>query len=386
MNIQEEINDLILRRLSGENLTEAEQATLRLWIRESKEHKKAYTELCSVWYAGEIGEKRKQGQNEAAWETIMRKRKKKSRRRVLFQAVSAAASVLIIWGGFQLFKPSSTVRPIETTVTELVALQDPAKVKLILSSGREIQLGKQITEQEAGTSIYSDSAGLSYAVINPEAEKETVYNELVIPKCGEYNLTLADGTNIILNSESSLRFPVHFSGNTREVWFTGEAYFKVTHNEKKPFIIHSGDVTVKVLGTSFNVMAYENEKNQEITLEQGEVEIGIHGQKELLKPGHQVAVNKSTSQMVNRKVDVESYISWKSGILRFDDMPLEQLLNRLTRWYNIAFEFRKEDLKKKVFTGGFKKYESIGQVLEMIEATNDVKFSVQNNKVVIDHK
>lgn len=386
MDIEEEIHDLILGQLAGEPLTEEERSVLKQWIGESEEHKKAYTELGSVWHAGEVGERRKQGQNESAWKTIIQKRKKQLQRRIFFRSVSVAASVLIVWGSVQLFRPSAPVRPVEMTISELVSLQEPAKVKLILSTGREVQLGGQITEQEAGTAICSDSAGLSYAVINPGAVKETVYNELVVPKCGEYNLTLADGTDIMLNAESSLRFPVNFSGNTREVWLSGEAYFKVAHDGKKPFIVHSGEVAVKVLGTSFNVMAYGNEMNQEITLEQGKVEVAIDGRQEFLQPGYQIAVNKSTSQITNRKVDVASCIAWKNGILRFDDMPLGQLLNRLTRWYEITFEFSHEDLKHKVFTGGFKKYESIGRVLEMIEATNDVKFSVQNNKVVIENK
>ena len=384
MVIPEEIQDLIIDQLAGE-ITSEEQGQLKIWLENSDKNQVLYTQFCVDWYSGVVGGKRKE--NDRIWYQIASAHSRRVRRRIILRVVAIAACCTLFLGGYFIFQQEQQIeQPRELTVADLIQNREVEQVKLVLSSGREVPLQGAVVEQEAGISIQSDSVGIKYLPTNDADKKEVVYNELIVPKCGEYRLVLADGTRIMINSESSLRFPVAFSGTTREVWLDGEAYFDVTRDKKKPFIVHMVHADVRVLGTSFNAMAYKDEKSTEITLVEGAVEVGAAGHCEKLIPGNQVRVNHLTARMENCKVDVNQYIAWKEGILRFDDMSLGQLIGRLSRWYDIAFVFQNEELKERLFSGGFKKYEKIERVLEMIQEISDVKFSVVNNKVIISKK
>lgn len=388
MEIPEIIHELILARLAGE-IDPEEAKDLKLWLEESVEHQKIYEDFCVMWCAAVVGIRRDKNKREKIWLDIQRRHCRRHQRRVAWQVASVAACLILILGVSRLFMKTSSlgVGELQTeTVADLMALRQTQNVKLILSSGKSLELTGSLETQDAGTVIQSDSTGLSYSGGSQVSAEEEAFNKLIVPKCGEYRLTLSDGTAVVLNAESNLRFPVKFTGENREVWLEGEAYFEVAHNSGQPFIVHVNHTTVKVLGTFFNVMAYQNEKNTEITLVKGSVDVGVAGRHELLMPGNQFVVNNSTLQTENRKVDVFQYISWKEGMLLFDDLSLEQLMNRLSRWYDISFEFRREELKQRLFSGGFKKYEQLERVLQMIQETNDVNFQVVGNKVVIDKK
>lgn len=386
MVIPEEIEYLILDQLADE-LTSNGAAQLKDWIEADEQHKTLYLQYCSVWYGGAIGyRKREQGKGE--WNIILQKHQRRRQRFIIRRAASIAACCILIIGAYWLFTPTQmSLEEVQTiSVAELIKNRKTENVRLILSTGREIILDKEITEKESGASLQSDSTGLKYSSANNNSSDEITYNQLVVPKCGEYRLILADGTKIMVNSESVVRYPVNFSGSKREIWLEGEAYFEVARNESQPFIVHLAESDVKVLGTSFNVMAYKNESNTEVTLVEGKVEVKTSGNNEVLLPGYQVQIDHITSRIENKKVDVALYTAWKEGVMRFDDLPLERLMLRLSRWYNIVFEFSQEELKGRLFSGGFKKYEELERVLNMIQKINDVKFSVVNDKIVISKK
>lgn len=385
MVLPEDIEDLIIDWLTGEISPEGENQ-LQEWVKTDHKHRDLYVQYCSVWYGTRIGEEKRTGMDEK-WLTITRKHQKRRQKFILHWVASVAACCILFFGGYWVYSRldrAERIRPM--TVSELLQNRETGKVKLVLSTGREVVLGKVMTEQEKGSSIYSDSLGLEYSPSNVDSNDEMAYNELIVPKCGEYRLRLADGTQIMVNSESVVRYPVRFSENVREIWLSGEAYFEVARDETKPFIVHLDYATVKVLGTSFNVMAYRDEVNTEVTLVQGSVEVGVAERHEILLPGNQIRVEHATLQMDNRKVDVEQYIAWKDGVLRFDDLSLGKLMNRLSRWYDISFEFRDEELKERLFSGGFKKYEQLERILEMIQEINDVYFRVVDKKILIEKK
>lgn len=386
MVLPEKIEELILNGLADDILPE-EKEYLKNWLSEAVENRNLYGDYCKLWYSGKLGEQRRCSRNEILWIKIKQLHLRRKYLRVVYRMGMVAACMLLFLGGYYFWNQRRTVETKIQTVADLLASRRPEAVKLILSSGREVQLNNRLTEQEAGAFIQSDSTGLRYQDLGQLIEtEEIVYNKLVVPKCGEYRLILSDGTKIMMNAESDLRYPVTFNSSIREVWLSGEAYFEVSHVAECPFIVHLEHTSVKVLGTSFNIMAYRNEKHMEITLVEGSVDVSASGRHELLTPGHQMLVDNSTLHMEKRKVDANLYTAWKDGILRFDDLPLEQLMKRLSRWYNIQFDFQQDDLKKKLFTGGFKKYENIENVLEMIQETNDVKFKVQNNEIIIESK
>lgn len=381
----EDIYELILEDLN-ETIDEAGARCLRQWLDADPENRAAWEEFCSLWYSGRVGGRKKNASPDIAWQQILERRHRQRRFRLL-RISSVAASLLLLAGLFVLLRPLSTVPEKNITISELIAARQPEKVRLILPSGHSVELEGKMDWKADGATIRTDSLGLIYGYEPLLSEPgSTVWHELVVPHGGEFQITLADGTVVMLNSGSSLRYPLSFTGERREVYLTGEAYFRVSPRREQPFWVHTGHTTTRVLGTTFNVMAYDNEQRTEVTLVSGLVEVDVTGKTERLSPGFQVAVDNSSLATVNRKVNTEQITSWVSGILRFDDIPLEQLVVKLKRWYDVSFEFKQESLKQKVFSGGFRKYEHLEKVLDMIEKVNDVSFKVENNTVTIDYK
>ncbi len=387
IDLPQEIYNMMLDRLTG-SLEVNDTVRLQQWLDASESHQEAWKEIAVLWYCSKI-DSPKEGDKTymLAWERICKKHARYRRRRILLRLVSVSAVVLLAVGSLLLFFPSSVRRSSVDNLADLMAGQGQNGVTLILSNGKQVELGKGITCEEQGVNIYSDSSGIIYQEQDRRMQQDSIgYNELIVPVGGEYRLLLSDSSHIILNADSRLRYPVRFAAASREVWISGEAFLQVAPNPAQPFVIHTQVTDIQVLGTEFNVSAYENEAVTEITLVRGKVRVKVNGKQEDLNPGYQVKVDHATMQVENKKVNVYDYVAWKDGLLLFDDIPLEQLMLRLGRWYNIHFEFRHEELKWKKFTGGFKRYEGIEKILEMIGKVNDVDFCVENGKVVMDWK
>ena len=150
---------------------------------------------------------------------------------------------------------------------------------------------------------------------------------------GEYKLVLSDGTKVWLNSASKLKYPVAFTGGQRKVFLEGEAYFEVAADTVHPFLVETSGMSVTVLGTGFNVMAYPEEMEAAVTLVHGKVGVQTDHRQQILQPDEQYVYQTTTRRGTVRKVDVSQYVDWKDGILNFDSMPLEELTRRLGRWY-----------------------------------------------------
>lgn len=382
--LSEELYNLILISLAGE-AGEEEKLHLREWRKEAAENEEAYREICRLWYSTKWKDKMEGISADKAWRQFMTRRRNQRRMRTIYRITSVAASMILILGSVLFYQWKS--RTAEQTIVAHQLLSTPieGKATLVLSSGEKVALTGKVEktmEEKGGVSIKTDSAFVEYTAT--ENLKEEVFNELIVPKCGEYVLKLADGSRVFLNSESTLRFPVHFTGKKREVFLTGEAYFEVVKDAAKPFIVHTDRTAVQVLGTEFNIMAYGDEENTEVTLVEGAVEVAVSKSHERLVPGQQMSVNNTSLQTNVRQVKIDQYIAWKKGLFCFDAMPLEQLLRGLSRWYDISYTFRNADVKKIRFTGGFKKTEGIEEIFRMIENVTEVKFRISGNNIIIE--
>ncbi|MDR0765896.1 MAG: DUF4974 domain-containing protein [Odoribacteraceae bacterium] len=372
MNIPEYIEDIIGKTSSGqENALERRQ--LDEWLRESPEHGKWYRELARACDLGRFSLKWDGIAVESAWERVMA-RYTRARRRVRYSV--AAASLVVLAGIYFLYtlvlSPGGDVP---------VAVIPPGEFKavLTLADGRQLFLDKKEDARidDAWTEIHDDHV----------AGTKTLYHEIMIPAGGEFHLTLPDGTFVYLNAASRLRFPAGFSpGSPREVTLEGEGYFEVERGTS-PFIVHARGVDVRVLGTSFNVMAHEEDARVEVTLVQGEVSALAGGEEWRLLPSRQLVMNRETGECTVRQVSrVEAYVNWKNGVLDFDAMPLEELSARLGRWYNVVFFFPDDRLKELLFTGSVKKYENIDYILDLIGATTDVTFKIDGREITVNKK
>ena len=204
------------------------------------------------------------------------------------------------------------------------------------------------------------------------------YNTITVPRGGEYQLILADGTRVWLNAETELKYPVAFTGEVREVMLEGEAYFEVAKNVSRPFVVKAGQLDIKVLGTSFNVKAYPSE-TQQATLVQGKVEVRAENYFRELQPGEQL--NYSSEGPEIRKVDVKAYTSWKDQRFVFNDDLLEEVIHKIGRWYDVEFILRNPEVREIRFTGNLPKYRELEQVLNKLELTTHIRF-VQDGRVI----
>lgn len=207
-------------------------------------------------------------------------------------------------------------------------------------------------------------------------------NELIIPKGGEYQVVLADGTKVWLNSASRLIYPQSFMGKERRVVLSGEAFFDVAHDAERPFIVETSQMNVKVLGTRFNVNDYDDNEEVSTTLVNGSVEI-VSGDQQVFRlvPGEQ-AYGKE-NELEKREVNVRLYTSWIDGKFLFNNTELEEIAKQISRWYDVEIFFSSENVKKVRFTGAIVKFKPLDDLVRMIESTSQVRFSVKGKTIVI---
>ena len=207
-----------------------------------------------------------------------------------------------------------------------------------------------------------------------------------LPEKGEYFVILSDGTKVWINSDSELEFPNRFGGDIREVKLKGEAYFEVTSDSRKPFYVLAGETKVHVLGTAFNVSAYREDRQTEVALLRGKVSFDVKDKVYVLVPGEIATLNRESGETIVRKGDVAAIVDWKAGRFNFEDMSLEELTVKLSRWYGVTFVFSDEAVKKLRFSGAMTKYRTLDYVLDMISKTTDVTFSLKENRVTVSSK
>lgn len=257
---------------------------------------------------------------------------------------------------------------------------------LFLDNGEKIELSDSVVTRiyQEGVVISQKSEQLVYEdSVKGEEEKER-FHVLSVPRGGEYNLQLTDGTIVYLNSGTEFRFPVKFTGDTRTVFVKGEAYFEVTPDREKPFIVQTiGDLSVKVLGTAFNVCAYENKEDIQTTLVHGGVMLSRGNRRVTLKPDQQAVFNKASGQFEVKEVDASIYTSWKDGNFFFENETLENIMDRLSLWYNMNVFYQNDEVRSLRFSGDLEKYEDFSEVLRMLEKVQNIKIEINGNNVII---
>lgn len=311
------------------------------------------------------------------------------------QYVAAACIIIFLAVGVKYLITRDTRKP------ALVAKNTPLKndfrpggnnAYLLLANGKKVLLNdikNGLLAQQGESRIHKKADGqIEYsATSNSDSAKTAmVFNQLIIPVGGQYHITLADGTNVWMNSASSLEYPVAFAGKERKVKLTGEAYFEVAKNKNMPFIVEvNNKINVKVLGTHFNIMAYENENKVSTTLLEGLVKI-----EEALNPSNnayitpgQCATLLNNSQKIKIKdVDVDEAVAWKEGQFLFNNENIHSIMRKLSRWYDVDIVFSKE-MTNKNFDGTISKYKNISEVLKLLELTKGVHFKFQGRRIVV---
>jgi transmembrane sensor len=258
------------------------------------------------------------------------------------------------------------------------------KAILTLADGSSIVLDDAkdgAITQQGGVKIIKIGGKLSYHTTN-KLSNEIEYNTITTPRGGQYQLQLPDGSRVWINAASSLRFPTAFTGNERRVEINGEAYFEVAKNKSMPFIVKANDAEVQVLGTHFNVMAYDEEDVVNTTLLEGAVKFVSGDKISILKPGEQSQLSKNGQLKLVNDVDVDQVVAWKNGLFVFDNSELGTVMRQLSRWYDIDVVYRTKNVTTS-FVGEIPRTSSLSDVLKVIELTSKLHFEILGKKVIV---
>lgn len=302
----------------------------------------------------------------------------------------AAASLIAAICFIALHSPQQKSKPLaaEKTSKKTGKPTDVApggnKAILILGDGSTLVLdavnnGMIATEKNIQIRKLKDGQ-IDYSFIGNKQETVT-YNTLSTPRGGQYSITLSDGSKVWLNSSSSLRFPTSFNKNEREVVLTGEGYFEVAKNPSQPFRVKVNEMEVEVLGTHFNVMAYDDEAATRTTLLEGLVRIRKNAKTAMLQPGQQVEVRPGGNIGRIKEANIEETIAWKNGLFHFNGASIEVIMRQMARWYDIEVAYEGEVSEH--FNGVISKNVGIAKVFEMLQLTGAVHFRIEGKKIFV---
>jgi len=269
---------------------------------------------------------------------------------------------------------------------ELITLElDNGNIQVISEDGTSTIVdanGNLVGSQQGDKLIYNDTTNT----------EQLRYNTLRVPYGKRFDIRLSDGTNVFLNSGSSIRFPIKFiKGKDRKVFLSGEAFFDVTKDTKHPFIVEAQELNVAVLGTKFNVSTYIEDPHIEVVLVEGAVELDKHNNLDaqeksvILEPGFNGVFNKKEKTISTSKVNTSLYTSWMTGNVVFRNMPFDDITKKLERIYNVSIKINNQQLAQENFNASIEtEKESIEEVLNYFSKIYEIKFEIINNEIIIN--
>lgn len=378
----EQIDWTLIRKQIDGCLTDEERERLECWVAGNEERRRFVEHACR-YYERELPVVDK-ARVTKAWQRFARDRKERRRRLLSRWIWSAAACMLLVLGSWFWWQGMETRDIVEATPHQKIAVGG-YRARLIISDGTGIDIAAGKPEQtivDGGVNVQLDGESLSYEE-NPVSE-EVLYHTVEVPRGGEFHLTLSDGSRVWLNAESRLTYPLTFGKSERRVRLEGEAYFEVEPGKGR-FVVESGDINVRVLGTAFNVNAYEDESAIQTTLVHGKVEVLTAGDAlcRTLIPGEQAMFDRKSGQFEVKRVNTDLYTRWTKGQFVFRDTPLKDIMRTLARWYEMDYEFTDADLESLRFYGVVNRFERVEGLLEQFEKTGKVHFEYRGNKIRI---
>jgi len=399
LNTDLEIANLISKFLKG-SIEEEEKQQLYAWRKEQEANEELWRHLTDAEYMDEkLGQWDNQPASDKLWNQIAKKtthhiHTRKSYPSIFTSKFALVAALLVIgllistwfhfhYQSYQILDKPIAIKSIENLSKES---EEDNAVKLIMSNGTSLSLKEneqRIIIDDNGLQIAQLDRSLSYKDNHSLEQHAEAFNTLIVPRGKHYQLMLADGTKVWLNAASSIKYPTNFQGKERRVELQGEAYFEVAKDSKHPFIVNTGKSAIKVLGTSFNIKAYPDEQSDKTSLISGSVKISSRkSNKEIeLKPGDEATVTLHAIEA--GQGDLDAALAWRNKMFIFHNSTLDDLMQMLSREYNVDVVFARNEIKEYHFTGRIERYEKIEPILDIIGQTAKVRFKLQQNKVTV---
>lgn len=378
--VKTDIQHLIVRYLEG-SISEKELSVLQAWLEESDQHFMQFDQLRRDWMKVGCFDRYA---TDRAWTKVEERLRTSAvgRHRMMWRRMSGWAAAVVLLVGIAYFaadfyrdqKPSLAMHEnIEPgSKKAILVLGSNEQVWLEENTDEALFEGDVAVKKEGNTLVYEDT------LISDEVVE---YNRLITPRGGEYSVILADGTKVWLNAESELKYPVRFTGNERQVYLKGEAYFSVTKREQQPFVVYSDKTKVTVLGTEFNIRNYAEEE-MATTLVKGVVQVTHENGGECrLVPGQQAIVREEGIEV--KKVEPVYYTAWKDGYFIYHEKSLDVILKELSRWYDFTYFYQNGDLGNLILTAKLRKFDRVDQIFEILSGTGHFEFATKGKTVTV---
>lgn len=383
-----DIEHLIVKNLFG-TLSEEEQQQLDLWKEESPENVALYDKMIQERNLSVSYRQYREIRTQKAWNQFRKRVDSSYRMRRMLRYAASILLPLLLIGGMMLY---FYIVPSNLQTAEVI-YPGSSQATLVAGNGMTLVLEDDSLQQiptGKGSVAMLKEGELSYLQEKEKvADKDTVLpdNTLQTHVGNEFRITLADGTRVHLNYNTTLKYPAVFGKRARVVYLKGEAFFEVAPDIDRPFYVITEGMKIKQYGTSFNVNAY-SPQNTSVVLVKGSIGVVLEGEMQeeaLLKPGQKAMLNSRGDGVRIDEVNVEKYTAWNEGYFYFEDESLENIMQTLSHWYNVKVEFKSPELKKLHFTGMLDRYSVINPTLRAISRTVDVKMKIERNTIIISN-
>lgn len=379
----------LIEKFVQQSLSQKEEYTLREWILEDDIHKKIFIDAIKLF------ENKNQipFDSEAAYQVFMTSISKKKTKLINLNTFFRYAAVIVVMLSIGYFASQTNTNPNKIKPSEVIvnntSIKDNTEITIVLADGTTKTLSNlninTIKNTKGNTVVKNIENKL---VFNNQNENENNgFNEIFVPNGKILHIELSDGTKVWLNSGTYLKFPqdIKSSKDKRVVFLEGEAFFDVTSNKKKPFIVNSKSINIEVLGTEFNVSAYENDSKVQTTLVEGAIDVYKANSSEKairLSPGDQASYNKSNKELLNKKVNTSNYTSWINDKLVITSFNLNEILSRLERKYDVTIINNTTNLNTAIFKGEFID-ETLEEILNTIALSANFKYQINDNMITL---
>ena len=369
------------------DITEEERQELEDWCKETPQNRNLFEQICQEdLFSKERSVYEKIDDTKAlrTFEKHVRKVSTRGFGRWWKYAAVLLLPILVV-GLWKLVYEVEQVPVVTSSVSQIQP--GCSRAVLVLDDGRTVFLKEEeegVISEDKGIMVTGERDRLVYTSSEGKNVDELRFNELEIPRGGEYKVRLADGTLVYLNSATRMKYPVKFDEKERKVYLSGEAYFEVAKDPERPFFVEMEGVEVRVYGTSFNVNTHQK-GNVQTVLVKGSIGVKVlsSGMESVIRPGQMAEFKQGNTKVDVKDVNVAVYTDWKDGIFRFENQRLEDILTVLSNWYDVDVFYQTASVKELHFSGYMERYKDVSVILEAITLSTGVTFSIQGKTIIV---
>ena len=369
------------------DITEEERQELEDWCEEAPRNRKLFEQI----YQEDLFSKERyvyEKIHDTKAFSVFEKRVRKVSSRSIGNWWKYAAVLLfpiLVVGSWKLMHETEQVSIVASSVAPIQP--GCSQAVLVLDDGRKVFLKEEeegVISEDKEITVTGEKDRLVYTSSEGKNVDEIRFNELEVPRGGEYKVRLADGTLVYLNSATRMKYPVKFDEKERKVYLSGEAYFEVAKDPERPFFVEMEGVEVRVYGTSFNVNTHQK-GNIQTVLVKGSIGVKVlsSGMESMIRPGQMAEFKQGNTKVDVKDVNVAVYTDWKDGIFRFENQRLEDILTVLSNWYDVDVFYQTVSVKELHFSGYMERYKDVSVILEAITLSTGVTFSIQGKTIIV---